>query len=62
MRNSFDRTDRNPQAKQVQLFDLKKDPWETRNLAAERGYDVLKSRLYGLLREQQKHLEDPLAR
>jgi arylsulfatase A-like enzyme len=49
-----------PQAKQVQLFDLKKDPWETLNLAEERSLAATKAKLYELLRAQQQQLGDPL--
>lgn len=47
-----------PQVNRVQLFDLKKDPWETRNLADEKGSAPLKARMFGLLRAHQRELGD----
>jgi len=47
-----------PKAKRVQLFDLEKDPWETKNLAAETP--TLVKTLWGRLNTLQKQLDDPL--
>ncbi len=49
-----------PQAKRIQLFDMKKDPAETKDLSAEPRYAALKTSLTTLLRQHQKDLADPL--
>ena len=49
-----------PQAGKTQLFDLKRDPWETRNLADERNSAKLRDHLLQLLREHRRKLGDPL--
>ncbi len=49
-----------PQANQVQLFDLRKDPWETRNLAEEKGSASLRAKMMELLRGHQRELGDSL--
>lgn len=47
-----------PKAKQVQLFDLEHDPWETKNLAVEQPERV--KSLWARLNTLQKQLADPL--
>ena len=53
---------RTPHAGQAQLFNVKRDPWETRNLAAEPKYAatlaMLDAKLLALMRE----MKDPLER
>lgn len=49
-----------PQAKQTQLFDIRKDPWETRNLADDRAYAAAKGHLLERLRRYQQELGDDL--
>ncbi|HTX35700.1 MAG TPA: sulfatase-like hydrolase/transferase [Bryobacteraceae bacterium] len=49
-----------PQAGVTQLFDLKRDPWETNNLSARKEYAVLQRDLLERLRRFQKDLEDDL--
>jgi arylsulfatase A-like enzyme len=49
-----------PKAGVTQLFDLGRDPWETRNLAEERKYASLKKELSGRLRRVQQELGDDL--
>jgi choline-sulfatase len=49
-----------PEARQVQLFDLVEDPWETRNLAEDPGLAGVKRELWARLRSFQKELGDPL--
>jgi arylsulfatase A-like enzyme len=49
-----------PLAKQTQLFDIRKDPWETRNLADDRAYAATKSHLLDRLRRYQQELGDDL--
>jgi arylsulfatase A-like enzyme len=48
-----------PQAKETQLFDLTKDPWETSNLAGKSP--AIQADLLARLRKMQKELEDPIA-
>jgi arylsulfatase A-like enzyme len=50
-----------PQVNQTQLFDLEKDPWETRNLAEDPKHAALKNELTGRLKRMQKDLDDPTA-
>jgi choline-sulfatase len=50
-----------PQAGRTQLFDLKKDPWETRDLAADPRHAAVRSRLAAMLAKHRADLEDPLA-
>jgi choline-sulfatase len=47
-----------PEAKVAQLFDVRKDPWETRNLAEDRAYAATKARLMGRLKQYQQELDD----
>jgi arylsulfatase A-like enzyme len=47
-----------PSIKHVQLFDLQRDPWETKNLAAEQPERV--KSLWARLNTLQKQLADPL--
>ncbi len=47
-----------PNIKQVQLFDIQRDSWETKNLAAEQPERV--KSLWGRLNTLQKQLADPL--
>jgi choline-sulfatase len=49
-----------PEARQQQLFDLRNDPWETRNLAGEAAGASVLSELHERLQELQQELEDPL--
>ena len=49
-----------PQARVSQLFDLKKDPWETRNLADKPQYAAVQRALLARLRQFQRELEDDL--
>ena len=50
-----------PQAKQTQLFDLEKDPWETRNLAEDAAHKSLRQDLQGRLQRLQKELGDTVS-
>lgn len=49
-----------PEAKKIQLFDMEKDPFETKNLAAQPGMKAKKAELYALLKKHQKQLDDKL--
>jgi arylsulfatase A-like enzyme len=49
-----------PEAKTVQLFDIKKDPWEIHNLAEKREYAAVKNSLMDRLRRFQRELDDDL--
>jgi choline-sulfatase len=49
-----------PEAKVTQLFDLRKDPWETRNLADDRASAPAKAKLLDRLRQYQRELGDDL--
>jgi choline-sulfatase len=49
-----------PEARQVQLFDVAEDPWETHNLAEEPALADVKRDLWTRLRSFQKELGDPL--
>jgi choline-sulfatase len=51
---------RTPMAGQVQLFDVKHDPWETRNLAGDPRHAATRARLDAKLRELMRELRDPL--
>ena len=44
----------------TQLFDLKKDPWEMRNLADKPEYAAVKRALLERLHRFQRELEDDL--
>jgi choline-sulfatase len=50
-----------PQAKRTQLFDLAKDPWETRDLSDTPQHAALRSDLTARLKKMQRELDDPLA-
>lgn len=50
-----------PQVRMIQLFDLQKDPWEMRNVAAEPAYATVKNDLIKRLRSFQAELDDPLS-
>jgi arylsulfatase A-like enzyme len=49
-----------PKASVVQLFDIEKDPWETRDLASDARYSVVRKNLFARLRKFQADLADPL--
>ena len=49
-----------PKAGQVQLFDVKHDPWETRNLAADPKQAATLAMLDGKLRELMREMKDPM--
>ena len=49
-----------PQANMTQLFDVRKDPWEIRNLADDRAYAAAKGKLFDRLRQYQRELGDEL--
>ena len=49
-----------PQAGVTQLFDLRRDPWETQNVAAEPRFAAVKRDLFEKLRRFQKELDDDL--
>ncbi len=49
-----------PQAGKVQVFDLKRDPWETRNVAEDPRYAGIRNDLLVRLKAHQKELGDPL--
>ncbi len=52
---------RTPHAREVQLFDVKNDPWEMRNLAANPKYAKTLAQLDAKLRELMQEMKDPLA-
>ena len=49
-----------PKVGRVQIFDLKRDPWETHDVSAEPGYAAIRADLIVRLKKHQKELEDPL--
>ena len=49
-----------PQVNEMQLFDLQKDPWETRDLAADKKYAALRGDLLERLKKMRKELGDTL--
>ena len=51
---------RTPKAGEVQLFDVKRDPWETRNLAAERKHAATVAMLDARLRGLMSEMKDPM--
>ncbi len=51
---------RTPLEKQVQLFDVRRDPWERHNLAADPRYKETLKELDGLLRRQMAAFHDPM--
>jgi arylsulfatase A-like enzyme len=52
---------RTPRAGEVQLFNIKRDPWEMRNLAADPKYAAELARLDAKLRELMREMKDPLS-
>jgi len=52
---------RTPKAGAVQLFDIKRDPWEMHNLAGEPKHATTLAALDARLRELMRELHDPLA-
>ncbi len=59
------RTDRHklilyPQVKQVQLFDIEKDPWEMRNLAGDSAHSATVSELFRELKKWQQTVSDTM--
>jgi arylsulfatase A-like enzyme len=51
---------RTPHENQVQLFDIRKDPWEMHNLAGEPKYAPTVAMLDGKLRQLMREMKDPL--
>jgi N-sulfoglucosamine sulfohydrolase len=51
---------RYPEAKEVQLFDLKKDPWETKDLAEDPAYANTLADMDKKLAWWMKETSDPL--
>jgi choline-sulfatase len=51
-----------PEAKETQLFDIVKDPWETDNLASKKEHTSLKAHLLDRLHRFQNDLGDDLGR
>ena len=51
---------RTPAEKRVQLFDVKNDPWETRNLAGDPKRAARVAKLDAQLRESMREMKDPL--
>ena len=49
-----------PQAKRVQIFDLKRDPWETKDVGDDPSYAGARKDLMERLKAHQKELSDPL--
>ncbi len=49
-----------PEAGVTQLFDIKKDPWETHDLAGDRAQTATRASLLGRLRKLQQELGDEL--
>ena len=49
-----------PQARMTQLFDVVRDPWETRNLAEDPQHRALRETLTARLRRFQRELGDSL--
>jgi arylsulfatase A-like enzyme len=49
-----------PQIKQTQLFDIIKDPWEMENLATDSTHAATVSKLFSMLQELQKTVNDPM--
>jgi choline-sulfatase len=49
-----------PQIKRQQVFDLRKDPWETRDVSQESGYRGVREMLFARLRGFQQELGDKL--
>ena len=51
---------RYPEAGQTQLFNVKEDPWETRNLADEPQYAAIRRSLNHELRGWMQQIDDPI--
>ena len=51
---------RTPQAGRVQLFQVQKDPWETRNLAADPRHAATLAGMDARLRKLMRQMNDPL--
>jgi arylsulfatase A-like enzyme len=49
-----------PQAKRVQIFDLRRDPWETNDVGDDPAYGAVRKDLAERLKAHQKELSDPL--
>lgn len=49
-----------PQAGKVQVFDLKRDPWEVHDVGGESAYAGVRKDLMERLKKHQKELDDPL--
>jgi arylsulfatase A-like enzyme len=49
-----------PQVKEIQLYDIVKDPWEVNNLAGDPAYSATVSDLFGKLQQLQETLGDTL--
>jgi arylsulfatase A-like enzyme len=49
-----------PEVRQIQLFDIVNDPWETKNLAPDPAHAKLISELYGRLTKLQHMVSDKL--
>ncbi len=49
-----------PHVDMVQLFDLQRDPWETTNLSPSARYTGVRRKLWRVLRQLQRNLDDPL--
>ena len=49
-----------PEAKRVQIFDLKRDPWETKDVGDDPAYAAVRKDLIERLKTHQKELSDPL--
>lgn len=47
-----------PAEKQVQLFDIVKDPYETKNLAHDPAYRKVKQKMFNILLEEQQRFND----
>ena len=51
---------RTPSAGKVQLFNVRRDPWETHNLAADPRQAARLAMLHGRLRELMREMKDPM--
>ena len=51
---------RTPKESQVQLFNVKRDPWEIHNLAADPKYAATLARLDAKLRDLMREMKDPM--
>jgi choline-sulfatase len=50
-----------PQVGKSQIFDLQRDPWETRDVGDDQGYTAVRKDLMDRLKKHQRDLGDPLA-